>query len=199
MLGGVSGLAGVVLCGGARRRMGVDKALLPVEGEPLVVRVAGRLAAIASPVLLATGRPGRLGTVGSGFVEVADAAPDRGPLGGLVAALEASPHALLAAVAVDMPFASPEVFRLLASMHAGEAAVVPVTESGPEPLHALYERGALPAFRAALAGGRLSMRGVLEEVSVRFVDAAAWRDADPTGRFAANLNRPEDLSLLGLG
>ena len=44
--------AGAVLCGGASRRMGSDKALLGVEGRAMAVRVAGALAA-------AGGRPVR--------------------------------------------------------------------------------------------------------------------------------------------
>jgi molybdopterin-guanine dinucleotide biosynthesis protein A len=98
-------LAGLVLCGGRSRRMGNDKTLLVVEGAPLVLRVASRLARVADPVLLAPGRPGRLGA--AGYPEVEDEALDAGPLAGLVAGLAASPHRLVAAVAVDMPFASP--------------------------------------------------------------------------------------------
>ena len=41
--------------------MGFEKALIEVGGEPLVLRVARRLARVADPVLLATGSPGRLG------------------------------------------------------------------------------------------------------------------------------------------
>jgi molybdopterin-guanine dinucleotide biosynthesis protein A len=36
--------AGVVLAGGRSTRMGVDKALAPLAGRPLVVHVAARLA-----------------------------------------------------------------------------------------------------------------------------------------------------------
>jgi len=43
----------------------------------------------------------------------------------------------------------------------------------------------------------LALRGLLERLSVRDVDEAEWRPADPEGRFAMNLNRAEDLSLLG--
>src|SRR5438105_3657197 len=125
-------LAGVVLCGGRGSRMGADKALLQFEGEPLVRRVARTLGEVADPVLLASGAPGRLATLG--LPEVADPRPDRGPLAGLVAGLAASPHDLVAAVAVDLPFASSSLLRWMAEAWEGEDAAVPETARGPEPL-----------------------------------------------------------------
>lgn len=189
---GTRGLAGLVLCGGSGRRMGRDKALLDVEGQPLVVRAAARLAAVADPVLLAPGRTGRLGDLG--YPEVGDELPDAGPVAGLAAGLAASPHPLMAVVAVDLPFASPTLLRLLATTWDGEDAVVPVTAHGPEPLHAVYARSALPAIREALRERRLGLRALLDRLRVRAVEEAAWREADPEGRFARNLNRPEDLA-----
>ena len=79
-------MAGVVLCGGGSRRMGADKALLELDGQPLVLRVAGLLAEAADPVFLAPGRPGRLGDLG--YAELEDPVPDAGPLAGLAAGLE---------------------------------------------------------------------------------------------------------------
>jgi molybdopterin-guanine dinucleotide biosynthesis protein A len=171
--------------------MGSDKALIEVGGEPLVLRVAGLVARVAHPVFLATGRPGRLGALG--YQEVADERLGAGPLAGVVAGLGASPHELMAAVAVDMPFASPEVLSLLAAVHDQEDAVVPVTVHGSQPLHAVYARRALPALRVALDEGRLSLRAVLSGLRVREVGEAEWGAADPTDRFADNLNRLEDI------
>jgi molybdopterin-guanine dinucleotide biosynthesis protein A len=174
--------------------MGADKALLPLGGRPLALVVAERLARAADPVFLASGRPGRLRDLG--YPEVADEIPDRGPLGGLAAALAASPHPLLAAVAVDMPFASPEVFGVLVDMWRGEDAVIPVTDSGPQPLHAIYAGGALRAARAALAEGSLALRDLLTRLRVREVGPDDWGSIDPEARFALNLNRPRDLAIL---
>lgn len=187
-------LAGVVLCGGSSSRMGRDKALIEVRGRALVDVIAERLDEVADPVLLAPGRTGRLGR--RGRPEVADVVPDGGPLAAIVAALEASPHLLVAVVAVDMPHANPSVLKLLAELHDGEDVVVPLTATGREPLHAVYARAALPALRGALDAGRLGMRAVLDELVVRDVGANQWGPLDPTGRFAVNLNRAEDLELL---
>lgn len=187
-------LAGLVLCGGGSTRMRRDKALIPVGGQPLVLHVAGLLRQVADPVFLAPGRPGRLGSLGYG--EVADTVPGSGPLGGLVAGLAASPHPLTAVVAVDMPFASPALLRRLADLHGDEDAVVPRTGGRPEPLHAVYAALALPILRVALNEGRLTLHALLSSLRVRWVDEREWRAADPTGRFAMNINREEDLGPL---
>ncbi|MGH2729569.1 MAG: molybdenum cofactor guanylyltransferase, partial [Actinomycetota bacterium] len=130
------------------------------------------------------------------YPEVADAVPDAGPLGGVIAALETSPCPLVAAVAVDMPFASPEVLKLLARLHDGEDAVVPVTDAGLEPLHAVYATTALAPLRSALGARRYGMRDALSSLTVRTVGKKEWGSIEPSGRFATNVNRPEDLDLL---
>jgi molybdopterin-guanine dinucleotide biosynthesis protein A len=188
-------LAGLVLCGGTGRRMGRDKALVEFESEPLVVRAARRLGEVADPVLLAPGRTGRLGDLG--YREVADAAEDAGPLAGIVAGVTASPHELVAVVAADMPFASPALFAQLAALRGDEDAVVPVVAGNTEPLHAVYARSSLPALRDALQERRFELRAVLRSLRRRDVLESEWLAVDPTGRFAFNLNRPEDLSVPG--
>jgi len=37
------------------------------------------------------------------------------------------------------------------------------------------------------------MRRVLDGISTALVSEEEWRAADPSGRFAFNVNRPEDL------
>jgi molybdopterin-guanine dinucleotide biosynthesis protein A len=174
--------------------MGVDKASLVVGGEPLAVRLAGLLDQACDEVLIASGDGQCLSWLGR--PQVADAMRGRGPMGGLVAGLERARHPLVAVVAVDMPFASPAVLAVLASWWAGEDAVVPTTDRGSQPLHAVYAAGAAPRLREQLEAGRLAVRDALGWLDVRFVGEADWRPADPSGRFALNLNRPEDLAAL---
>lgn len=78
--------AGAVLCGGASRRMGRDKALIPVDGRTLAGRVADALdAAGASPVVAVGGDLAALRA--EGLTAVPDAMPGAGPLAGIVTAL----------------------------------------------------------------------------------------------------------------
>lgn len=185
-------LAGAVLCGGESRRMGADKAALVVEGERLVERVARRLSTAADPVVVASGGPGRLGPLP--WDEVADDRPGRGPLGGLVAVLDTSPHALVAVVAVDLPLASAPLLRWLAEQWTGEDALIPLDEDGRrQPLHAVYTRRIAPHLRAALDGNVLAIGRALEGLDVRLVPALEWGAAGIERGWALNLNTAHDL------
>jgi molybdopterin-guanine dinucleotide biosynthesis protein A len=187
-------MTGLLLAGGRSRRMGTDKALVEFHGARLAERGLRILRSVCDDVVVASGDGSRLASLGA--PQVADAAPDSGPLGGIVAGLEAAATDLVAVVAVDMPFASAGVLRLLAGRWSGEDAAVPVTDRGPEPLHAVYARSAAPALRRLLESGVLAMNRVLELIDTLGVEEREWRAADPSGRFALNVNRPEDLEIL---
>lgn len=182
------------MCGGASTRMGRDKALIEIGGKPLVRLVAERVAECADPVLLASGAARRFESLP--YEEITDAAPGAGPMSGLVSALSATPHDLVVAAAVDMPFVSADVFRLLLDLRADEDVVVPVTREGRQPLHALYHRSALAPLTDALEGGRYGLRDALGGLEVREVGHEEWGAVDPQGRFALNLNTQEDLRSL---
>jgi molybdopterin-guanine dinucleotide biosynthesis protein A len=189
--GGPSSCFGVLVAGGPGRRMGADKAHLPFRGEPLAARCARLLSEVCDQVIVASGDGRRLAWLG--LPQVADVMPGRGPLGGLVAGLEASGRPMVAALAADMPFASPALFRLLAGLLGDQDAAVPVTERGPEPLHAVYAAAAAGTLRVELEAGRLALHQALDVLRVRWVDREGWEPVDPNGRFAVNLNRPEDF------
>ena len=184
-------LTGLLLAGGASTRMGTDKAALLVEGEPLARRVAGVLAATCAGVVVASGDGRRLEWLG--FPQVADLEPAAGPLAGLVPGLEAAATPLVAVLAVDMPDASSAVLGLLAARIGGHDAAVPRTERGLEPLHAVYATSAAGRLRVAFDSGERSVVRALNGLDVVVVQQDEWAAADPTGRFARNLNRPEDL------
>lgn len=181
-------MTGVVLAGGRSTRMGRDKALLEVDGIALVDRAAATLRQVCGEVLIASGDGARLGRPG----EIADALPDAGPLGGLLAALEAAAHPLVAVLAVDMPHASAAVLEALAATLDGADAAVPVVDGRAHPLHAVYATRALAALRAYLERGGRSVMGFLDLIDARACGSAVWAEADREGRFATNLNQPGD-------
>jgi molybdopterin-guanine dinucleotide biosynthesis protein A len=187
---GPGGLSGAVLVGGRSSRMGRDKARLRVGGRELwrrqvrVLRESG-----AGPVVLAL-RP-RQRSFGNRDGEVRDPAADLGPLGGLVAALEACRTHWVAILAVDLPRVTPAWFRRLRrSCGPGRGAVV----RGPrgfEPLAAIYPREALACCASRLKGRRLSLQATLGDLAGKgLMKVVPLRAGDK--RLLENWNHPED-------
>lgn len=182
-------VTGAVLAGGASSRMGHDKARLELAGVAGATRAARLLASLFEEVLLVGGEP-------------PDDAPGRrvpdveGPacgLRGVVSALEAASAERVLVLATDLPLVSPDL--LLALVAWPEAPVVaPRTETGPQPLCALYAREpALAIARERLAGGHLKLEGLLESLGVQYLEPSVLARLDPDGRALLNVNTPDDL------
>jgi molybdenum cofactor guanylyltransferase len=173
--------------------MGIDKASITFEEASLLERALARLDAVCDPVLVAAGDvPIQV----AGRTVIADALPGAGPLGGIVAALRASPHRLLAVVAVDLPWIDPRLIRMLAASIGDRDAAVCDTERGIEPLHAVYATSILGAAEAALAGSDRSLRGLIGRSRAVLLRESDWRDAGISDRFTRNINTPEDVAAL---
>ena len=72
--------------------------------------------------------------------------------------------------------------------------VIPEAAGGPQALHAVYGKACLPAMERRLRAGQLKIVGLLDDLRVLRVPAAALRPfADPDVAFM-NLNTPEDLA-----
>ncbi len=196
-------VAGAVLAGGASRRMGTDKALLEVDGRPLVATTCAALRdAGAEPVVVVGGDPHAADV--AGVEQVPDRWPGEGPLGGILTALghldgDGTRH--VAVLACDLPDASSRtVATLLGHVRSSpESVVVPVLEGVPQWLHAVWPPNArrvlLDSFEEGerapwRAGRRLSVLEVpgLESSSLRDVD----RPEDLGGRAAGGrTSRPD--------
>lgn len=176
--------------------MGQDKALMPFLGRPLIQRIMDRLAGIAEEVILSTNNPEAYAFLNVPMIP--DIYPDRGALGGLYSVLKAAGHSILAAVACDMPFASPHLFnfekRLLST--TGVDAVLPSTPDGLEPLHAVYRKDTcLPVVESALKAGDLKLSGWLSTMDIRPVLPEEIVHFDPQGLAFQNLNTLEEFRL----
>jgi len=190
----------VIEAGGASRRMGQDKALMPFLGRPLIQRILERITPIASEVLVVANRPEAYAFLGCQVVP--DARPGRGALGGLYTAFIAARCPCVAVVACDMPFVSAPLLAFLRDVLIREQAdaVVPETavaerEVGLEPFHAVYRRSAcLPAVEAALDAGMWRATAWLDAVRTRRIGAREIAPYDLHGTAFRNVNTPESFA-----
>lgn len=124
--------AGAVLCGGASRRMGTDKALVEVAGVAMAARVAAALeAGGCAPVVLVGGDGALLARFGRPTVP--DRFPGEGPAGGVLTAIGAAGEssAIVVVVSCDLPLLDAATVALLRDAFDdddGLAAAVAVTD-----------------------------------------------------------------------
>ncbi len=176
--------SGFVLAGGASKRMGQDKALLPYRGTTLVEHVAKTVRDAAGSVAL-IGDPDRLAHLG--LPVFPDELPSCGPASGIYTALKVTDTDWNLVLACDMPGVSSELLcELLRRAEGSErnciAAVGAYGE--PEPLCAAYHRRCLPALGRSIRDKRLRMRDFVKEIG------AVWVKANASA--LANVNTPSE-------
>jgi molybdopterin-guanine dinucleotide biosynthesis protein A len=181
--------SGAVLTGGRSTRMGTDKALLPVDGVAMAVRVARVLqAAGASEVRCIGGDEGALKALGLDVV--ADMHPGEGPLGALVTALSATDRSIVVVAPCDLVAPDPAVASavLAALVDApGADAAVPLVGGVRQPLDGAYQRACLPALLRVFADGERSVKRALDAIAIVEVTVIA-------GAGLADADTPEDLA-----
>ncbi|HWE53703.1 MAG TPA: molybdenum cofactor guanylyltransferase [Bryobacteraceae bacterium] len=178
--------SGWVLAGGASTRMGLDKALLEVNGQPMILLAAARAAEVCGTVSI-VGDPALYGNLG--FPVIPDQFPGAGPLAGIEAALGATRTDWNLIVACDMPALEPAVLERLFS--AGAECVLPEYPDGKvEPLCAVYHRRCHAGIVIALEQGIRKVTDALAHLSLNH--AITYISVTSAESFA-NLNTPEEL------
>lgn len=174
--------------------MGQDKALMDFLGRPLIERVLERVSSIADEVVIVTNRP-----EGYRYLNIPlfpDVIPERGALGGLYTALKVATHPEVALVACDMPFASVEILSAAREILKQENcdAVIPKTEHGFEPLHAVYRRDTcLSAVKAAVDADKWRMISWHQDAEVCYLPPEKMARLDFRDYTFMNLNTPEEF------
>ncbi len=183
-----------IQAGGQSSRMGEDKALKNFLGRPLIQRVIERLSPIADELIVTTNRPEDYSFLSLRLFP--DLKPDRGALGGLYTAIACASSPVVAVVACDMPFASATLIEAANRLLLEEEAdvVIPKSEEGYEPIHAVYRRETcLPAIEAAIAADLWKVIAWFPQVKVRVLTSDEIKRYDPQGLAFWNVNTPEEF------
>jgi len=124
---------------------------------------------------------------------VADIIKGLGPIGGLYTGLEVMSEEAGFFVACDMPFLNEALLRHMVEVRGGFDAVVPRMGWMIEPLHAVYTKKSLPAFRAAIDSHDHQIVKCLNRLRVKYLEEEELRAFDPELRSFFNINQPKDL------
>jgi molybdenum cofactor guanylyltransferase len=182
-------ITAAILAGGRAQRVGgVDKGLAHWRGRALIAHVVEALSAQVDDLLIVANRnPGEYARYGRVCAD--RHAGYRGPLEGIVTAVQHGDSAWLLVVPVDSPMPGSDLLARLWQQRGDAAIAVAHDGVRRQPLFALYRRARLelPGDAQALNDRTLSVWAWQDQHSLREVDFS-----DSPARFA-NLNTAEDF------
>ena len=184
----------VLQAGGQSKRMARDKALIPFLGKPLIERLIERFSASGNELVIISNNPEAFHAFK--LPVHTDLIPDRGALGGLYTALSVVDTPLVGLVAVDMPFASPELIQYLADKVTNNNldACLPSSQHGLEPLHAVYRvSSCLPFVKQAIDQDLWRMKSWHDWANLKVLNADDVQNITGCKFTFLNLNTPEDV------
>jgi molybdenum cofactor guanylyltransferase len=188
--------------------MGRDKALIELNGRPLIAYALHKLSSLGFSPRIVGSRP----DLATYAPVIPDNYPRTGPLGGIEAALSASDAEQNLFLPVDLPWLPPQFLRWMIDRVAltNALATVPRLKGRPEPLCAVYSRALLPLAQAALATADTKVMRAVERAAketglnidtfdVESIAAAqSWDQTLPAHYWFQNLNTPADLEKAAL-
>lgn len=157
-------IAAFILAGGRSSRMGADKAFLELAGKSLILRAIAT-ARESAPDVKIVGDPRKFAAFGP---VIEDVYRDRGPLGGIHAALTNSEAEWNLILAVDLPFVPEQFLKHLLARAESSGATVTVPSVGGyfQPLCAVYRKAFVFAAERALSEGKNKIDQLFREVTV---------------------------------
>ncbi|WP_173916351.1 molybdenum cofactor guanylyltransferase [Halobacillus sp. Marseille-Q1614] len=182
-------VSGAVLAGGQSRRMGEDKALLPLGNQIVIQQVYKRMKEAVGHVVV-----NRAETIyGIDAVYIQDSYKDCGPLGGLHAVLQQTNSKYVVLAACDTPFVEPQVIqRLISEIDNHTEAVIPVYGGRNQPLLGIYHKTLALKAEELLRDGQRKMQSLLEQANVKYADNFKGLNKDAVYWHFFNMNTKED-------
>lgn len=172
--------------------MGTDKAYLRLADETLLDRAVGLAGAVADDVRI-VGDAKRHASFARIVTE--DIYRERGPLGGIHAALCSTGTDLNLMLAVDMPFLKPEFLAYLIAQarESGATVTVPNACGGFQPLCGVYRAKFAETAEESLRAGKNKIDALFAKVSTRIIGEDELERTGFSLEMFRNLNSPEDL------
>lgn len=192
----IDNISGVILAGGTNSRFnGIVKANLVIGGRTIISMAMNTLQEIFKEIIIVTNTPKDFAEY-TDFIIVADIIQNKGPLGGIHAALKATSGEAVFVFAGDMPFLDKEIIVSLINSFTDNKCKILIPKTGDyiEPLHAIYSKLILKNIEDYLeASNKNAIRDFVKLVHTFYLPL---ENSEKTRRAFTNINYPEDLPAL---
>jgi len=185
-------ITGIVLAGGKSKRMGTDKAFLPIGDETLFEIMIDKMLRLFNEVIAVVAEPSLYKKYSQKIIIKKDIIAEKGPLGGLYTGLLSSNNEYTFVIACDMPFLNEQLLLQMIKNIADSEAIIPEFKGRLHPLFGLYAKSCAPTAQDQISKGNLKMRDFLGKVKTKFVIESEIKEFDPEGLSFININTFEE-------
>lgn len=179
---------GLLLTGGASRRMQRDKAQLTYAGEPQLLRAWRLLQAVSERAFVSVRESQHADPLRAELPHIVDTYDAVGPAAGILSAQDAHPDVAWLVIACDLPLLDEPTLRaLIAARDPGTDATAFTSrfDDLPEPLCALWEPSSHGLLKQRYEAGNYCPRKVLMQSRFTLLPAP--------GEALDNVNTPEEF------
>ena len=187
-------ITGIILSGGKSIRMGENKAFIEIEGLPIINRIHSLFKRLFQEIIVVTEQKELFSSLDAKIYS--DLIPNRGVLAGLYTGLFFSSFTYSFCVACDMPFLNSSVIQYLMNQIDDSDVIVPRTEDGLQPLHAIYSKNCLEPIRKTIEEGKYKILDFYPMVKIKTIGEDEFRSYDPRMESFINVNTPNELLLI---
>ena len=191
----------IVLTGGRSSRMGTDKALVTLNGEPMLSRICRVLQPVASSVVVVAAADQELPALPDETAVQRDRIPHAGPLHGLIVGLEylnqtLAPEQKVLVTSTDLPLVTTGVAKeiILRGVRSAAPVWITIKNNIRQPFPGVYQVSLLNELRNAFDEGERSIRTATKRAQT--VDVSALSLSGNESEFLSNVNSPDDLKLI---
>jgi molybdopterin-guanine dinucleotide biosynthesis protein A len=182
-----------ILAGGRSTRMGRDKATLNICDKALIQQVYEKAQHFFKDILIVSNHHDRFFGIEGPIIR--DILPIQSSIIGIASALLYASTPYVFVLACDMPFVTVQSIDHVVKEVHGEDIIIPHTQSGFEPLHAVYSRSCLSIMLTRIGLQRLKITDLFPFFSVKEIgEHPAFMDRGVS--VFTNINVEEDLSLV---
>jgi molybdopterin-guanine dinucleotide biosynthesis protein A len=189
----VKNISGVILAGGAGKRFnGKIKPKILIDGKTIISRITETLAGIFNDIIIVTNTPQEFADF-KDFRLIRDRIVNKGPLGGIHAALNETENEAVFVVGGDMPLLDASLILKQTEFYFKHDCdiLIPRIKNLIEPLHGIYKKSLTAILEDYLTRGNdLAIREFLKIANVRYQQP---EDLELALKAFSNINSPEDV------
>ena len=188
----IAPLYGLVLAGGASRRMHTDKAAIEYAGQTQLQRAFALVEKFCARTFVSVRKNQIHDATRASFPQIVDLHEDLGPLAGISAAQSTHPDVAWLILACDLPLINENTFRYLLEQRDPSRIATAFRSSHdqlPEPLCAIWEPASAAHVTEWVNKGQKCPRKLLINSDVKLLD-------QPQSGSLDNINTPEEMLLV---